>query len=138
MITVINNFLEYKYCDYMIDYYNSNLETVTEVRKSVYNFDGLDVSKEYENFEFLHPLFKRKTLEKENTLRIQLIDKTINQVSTPHSHVNPYSFIIFLNDDFIGGELIFGNLTITPKRGQCIYFNGEKHSVEYEFKKNLI
>ena len=49
----------------------------------------------------------------------------------PHTHTPPYSYVIFLNDNFEGGELIFENIRIKPKKGQMVYFSREeKHYVD--------
>ena len=36
-------------------------------------------------------------------------------------------FIVFLNDNFTGGELIFDNNEFTPKVGDMVYFSGEEY-----------
>jgi hypothetical protein len=39
--------------------------------------------------------------------------------------------VAFLNEDFEGGELMFGNITFKPAAGQLIYFTGnELHYVK--------
>lgn len=59
-----------------------------------------------------------------------MVNETIKQIETFHGHVNPWSFIIFLNEDFIGGEVIFGCKEYKPKTGDMIYFSGdEQHKV---------
>ena len=39
---------------------------------------------------------------------------------------HPYTTIIYLNDDFEGGETIVGDETVTPKKNKLVGFNGNK------------
>ena len=43
-----------------------------------------------------------------------------------------FTFMIYLNDDFEGGETIFKELTIQPKKGTCLIFF---HDLEHEGTK---
>lgn len=62
--------------------------------------------------------------------RVQMLNETIKQIELPHGHLNPWSFIIFLNENFIGGEICFKKNIFTPKKGDMIYFSGnELHNV---------
>jgi hypothetical protein len=74
---------------------------------------------------------KKLPIEKFSTFifkkfRVQVLNESINQSIIPHRHVNPWSFIIFLNDNFTGGEVIFDNTEYKPKIGEMIYFSGEE------------
>ncbi len=40
--------------------------------------------------------------------------------------IHPYTSILYLNDDFEGGETIVGNKIIKPKKCKLISFNGNK------------
>ena len=46
---------------------------------------------------------------------------------------HPYSTILYLNDDFEGGETVVGGKTISPKKCKLIGFEGNKitHKVNY-------
>ncbi len=59
--------------------------------------------------------------------RVQMVNETIQQIEEPHTHLNSWSFIVFLNDDFEGGEIFFGEEVYTPKKGDMIYFSGEEY-----------
>lgn len=60
-----------------------------------------------------------------------MTNETIDQIEASHGHSNPWSFVIFLNENFLGGEIVFGNRLFLPKKGDMIYFSGnEKHSVK--------
>ncbi len=43
-----------------------------------------------------------------------------------------YTLLIYLNDNFVGGETTFGNLKIKPKKGGCLIFF---HDLEHEATK---
>jgi predicted 2-oxoglutarate/Fe(II)-dependent dioxygenase YbiX len=79
------------------------------------------------NFAFTKRFLKEDVIDR---LRIQHVDNQIQVVEKPHGHFLPYSFVIFLNDDFKGGELIFDNITVRPQKGQLVYFTGDEvHNV---------
>ena len=59
--------------------------------------------------------------------RVQMVNETIQQIEEPHTHLNSWSFIVFLNDDFEGGEIFFGEEAYPPKKGDMIYFSGEEY-----------
>lgn len=46
-----------------------------------------------------------------------------------------YTLLIYLNDNFVGGETIFGNLKIQPKKGNCLIFF---HDLEHEGAKLVL
>jgi predicted 2-oxoglutarate/Fe(II)-dependent dioxygenase YbiX len=41
-----------------------------------------------------------------------------------HTHSKAWTSIVFLNDNFEGGELLIDNCTIKPKKNQLILFTG--------------
>ena len=41
-------------------------------------------------------------------------------------HYHPYTSIIYLNDDFEGGETVVKDKTITPKKNKLIGFKGDR------------
>jgi hypothetical protein len=55
-----------------------------------------------------------------------MVNETIDQVNNFHDHIDPWSFIIFLNENFIGGEVVFKKKEFKPKKGDMIYFSGEE------------
>jgi predicted 2-oxoglutarate/Fe(II)-dependent dioxygenase YbiX len=134
MIQIINNFITDIECDELVSFYKTNISfTFSNLDDNIYHFNAINITKKINNFSFTKKLFKQINninLEGNGTLRIQHLDSTIKSVEIPHTHTLPYSLVVFLNDDFGGGELIFDNIRITPKKGQLFYFNGdEKHYV---------
>lgn len=65
-------------------------------------------------------------------IRLQKYNEEFKQIEDFHGHENIHNYIIFLNDDFSGGELEFENGSIIkPKRGSLVYFNNnERHRVK--------
>jgi len=61
-------------------------------------------------------------------IRLQYNHESLGQVDTYHGHRNIYNYIIYLNDDYLGGEIEFENgLTIKPTRGGLLYFDNNEH-----------
>jgi hypothetical protein len=73
-------------------------------------------------------IFKRFKIDKNQfarRLNIQLIDETLKVLEKHHTHITPFSFVLFLNDNFVGGELVFDDITIKPKKNMLTYFSGD-------------
>ena len=43
-----------------------------------------------------------------------------------HREMTDYNSLIYLNDNFVGGEFLLENLHIRPKSGMLTFFNGSK------------
>jgi hypothetical protein len=103
----------------------SGIETMLD---GIYHYYGMDLIPHLQRMEAIIPQLKGGRFVK---FRIQLTDETIHQVPKTHQHQNPYSFVLFLNEGFEGGELVFNHTTIKPKVGTMVYFTGEEgHRVE--------
>lgn len=129
MISIYNEIFTYDECNQLTEWYdNSSDLVVRNFDDNIYHFDGIDIIEKIEFFSITKKLLKKGEVDR---LRIQRVGIDTPTVNTPHSHITPYSFIIFLNDDFEGGELVFNNITIKPKIGQVVYFTGnELHYVK--------
>lgn len=129
MIKIEHNIVNNSECDELISWYQTNQSmSVRYDNNNVYRFEGIDILQKLYLFSVTEKILGTAEIDR---IRIQHVDKEIDVVEEFHSHVTPYSFIIFLNDDFEGGELIFNNITIKPKKGQMVYFSGEeKHYVK--------
>lgn len=128
MIKSHRNFIKNDECEELISFFKSNKELILPVlNDNLYHYNGIDILSMKNNFAFTKRFLKEDVVDR---LRIQHVDNQIKVVEKPHGHFLPYSFVIFLNDDFKGGELIFDNITIRPQKGQLVYFTGdETHSV---------
>lgn len=126
MINIVQDAITDSEIKEFLDYYKNNLNQVVtpenEYSIYVYKYKGISIIDNLNDFTFL----RRIRYKNYDRLRIQEIDNTIDMVLTPHTHTPPFSYIVFLNDDFEGGELIMGNITFKPKKGQMIYFSREE------------
>ncbi len=136
MIQVIENFLNEEQCKAILGLSN-NSETQFLSDKTLTAFfqyfkkindDYIDINI-LKNLETNLPLFKNCHFK---YLRLQFTDETIIQTDVFHKHLNPYSFVIYLNNEFSGGELEFENGKIVfPKMGTMVYFTqNESHRVK--------
>ena len=122
MIFYSPKFLEPSECEYFINLFNQN--EVEYWSDEVYKFYHIDlIKRNLENDKFVNFNFRK--------FRVQMTYESIDQVRTPHRHLDPWSFVIFLNENFVGGEIIFTNRVFSPTKGDMIYFSGnEKHLVK--------
>ena len=126
MIKIINDYLTKEQCNSIMNLWDG--ANVINIDDNIYHFFGFSLMHDLEKVIDIIPKFVDCNFKK---FRIQFTDETITQVKHTHVHVNRYSFVIFLNDNFSGGELIFNEITITPKIGTMVYFTGdEPHRVE--------
>ena len=121
MIHEISSFLNNK----EIEYYKGLFETepiISKVYDNRYRFELVDI------FYLRIPKFDKFNI---TSLRVQRVNENIEQIKRFHVHDSPYTFVIFLNDDFIDGNLIIKNKIIKPELGKLIIFRGsEPHKVE--------
>ncbi len=127
MIEHYPSFFNKKECSNLIDLFSTNKVNFWE--DNIYTFYSVDLKKSYTNI----PKFKISDLD---ICRVQMVDGSIDQVKNFHLHTLPIAFVIFLNEDFKGGELIFSGknrkneIEYRPKTGDMVYFSGnEPHRV---------
>lgn len=125
MIKEIQNFLTETESQWYIDWYKRNQNLRFNLSNEyVQNYEGIEVNKMDENF----PLFKKISPDIVNFVRIQKTDTNIKPLPNPHRHQTPYNFIIFLNEGFDGGNLVFERGEVfKPKTGTMILFGDEPH-----------
>lgn len=98
MIKIYRNFISDDECEELISFFKLNTNLILPIlNNNLYHYNGIDIINKIEDF-----LFTKRFLKKENIdrLRIQHVDNEIKVVEKPHGHFLPYSFVIFLNDDF--------------------------------------
>lgn len=121
MIVHIPKFLSNSECEYYINLFKANENEFFNNEVLKFYYTELTNNK-FETDKFPNYVFRK--------LRVQMVNESITQCSDPHRHVNPWSFIIFLNENFSGGELIFDNVEYKSKTGDMLYFSGEeKHKL---------
>ena len=127
MIKILHNYITKPQCDSIINLWHGDTDVIN-VNDGVYHFYGFNLIPHMESVIDIIPEFQQCDFKK---FRIQYTDETITQVPTTHVHINRYSFVIFLNDEFEGGELVFNEMRIKPTIGTMVYFTGdEPHRVE--------
>lgn len=135
MINIFSDFITDSECNEFIEYYHNNLDKVINVDDEVYKFDGVSLINDLERFSFLRRLDLNPGII--DRIRVQRVGPDIKEFHKNHRDWVPQSFIVFLNEDFEGGELIFQNITITPKKYQLINSTGDEwHYVKKVTKGN--
>ena len=118
MIHYYSSFLTNEECNQLINLYDTSNPNYWE--DDIYRFYSIDLNKnkigisKFDNFSF-------------DRFRVQMVNENVNQVSNFHIHSRtPWSFVVFLNQNFKGGELVFKNNTYSPKTGDMVYFSGDE------------
>lgn len=137
MITIIQNAISNDEIKELLDYWDSNIDKISRPTNLYSNYtakyDGISLLDNLNDFTFL----KRIRYSNYDKIRIQKVDNTIPMDGIPHTHRMPYTYVVFLNEEFDGGDLLFDNIRIKPKKGQLVYFNNlELHTVENVTKGN--
>lgn len=134
MIEIINNFSTTEESSQLIMYYISNIEYENTHINNIYSFKEIDINlKKYNDTT----LSKKLPLNTSDLIRVQLLNNSFIVSNYMHTHYQPWSYVLFLNDDFVGGELIIENIVLTPKKNQLVVFSGNlKHRVNQVTKGN--
>ena len=126
MIEIYNNFISDTECDELLNYYNDNIEKEWSTLNNIYSFKSVDI----ENYNELS-LSKKLKINSPKAIRIQKVDNTFETNQYMHRHKVPWTYLIFLSDNFEGGNLIIENMNITPRKNQLIIFSSHlQHRVE--------
>jgi hypothetical protein len=125
MIKYVPSFLTNEETEYFINIFKNGVKQYFgDQYYKFYFVDLMDVEIEVRKLDRF--VFKK--------FRVQMVNETIQQIEEPHTHLNSWSFIVFLNDNFDGGEIFFGDKEYKPKKGDMIYFSGE----EYHMVNNCV
>jgi hypothetical protein len=131
-IIIINNFLSNAQVNNSMNAFNSS--------KDVEKYNGRSITKPEEIKDYRSIV---KKCEDCINLKIQWwqivkcpIGSTFNKHKDTADKKTVASFIIFLNDNFIGGHLIFKDgIVVYPKKGRAVFFDGP--NLEHEVNQNL-
>jgi len=122
MISYLENFLDEKECSFFLELFK--YAKIEEWSDDIYCFS-------YINLLSLDLHFNKFSSCDFDRFRVQRVNENTKVVKYPHKHFLPYSFIIFLNEEFKGGELVFDNKIFIPKTGDMVFFSGDAlHSVK--------
>lgn len=125
MIEIYKNFLTNRESEFLVNYYDSNIDKEVVHIDDIYSFKSVHIT----NYKSL-TLFNRLSVKNLPFLRVQLLDSEIPIVEKMHAHTRNWTFVGFLNDEFEGGELIIENVKITPKKNMFVIFRGDlQHKV---------
>ena len=136
MVTqVIDNFLNKEETKFLINYYNSN-----ESKTFVFgNTNPLNISLKDENLKFLINKLNisAKKINNSQLDWLQIVKWKVSKGQDLHfdtaSNQTTLSSILYLNDDFEGGETYYEDGTLfSPVTGRILYFDGNyyKHGVK--------
>lgn len=126
MISIVSNFIDYNEINYILSHWVKNPKLFCNNAIRFHFVDFL------ENKIDLTPInsgsFAKVRFDK---IWLQKQDENVDQIDIFHGHKNIHNYILYLNDNFDGGKLIFDNgVEFSPKAGTLVYFNNnEKHKV---------
>ena len=116
MISYIENFLDEEECSFFITLFKHG--KIDEWVDNVYSFSSINLL----NLDLHFSKFSSCNFQR---FRVQRVNENTKVVNSLHRHYVNCSFIIFLNDEFEGGELVFEDRTFSPKTGDMVYFSGK-------------
>lgn len=125
MIQIFSDIVDKSECEKLIQFYENNKDRVVSINSDmVYHFDGITLIDNLNDFSFfkkikLNPLFIDR-------VRVQHVNEQTNFIEEYHTDKEPFTFIVFLNNNFDGGELTYENILVKPKIGQLIYSTGDE------------
>jgi hypothetical protein len=119
MLEFYDNFITESEAQELLTYYSDNCSREVSNIDDLYNFKGVEIDN-YSNLS----ISKKLPLPSTKAIRVQLLDSSIKVAEKFHRHRPPWSYVLFLNDNFTGGELILQNISIHPKKYQLLVFPG--------------
>lgn len=128
MVIVSPNFITPSESNDFINFIDNNSDNVTHFNEN-YWYNGINIKNNIDTFSF----FKRINIESysPHLLRIHKIDRYNSTPEVAHYDDTPFSFIIFLNDNFIGGEINFKGIVVKPISNSIVYFTKDAiHSIK--------
>jgi hypothetical protein len=120
MIQIYKNFFTNSESENLIAYYKSNTSIEFENINEVYSFKAVNL-----NDSLITDLSKKIIIQNPKFVRVQLINDSIPSVEKMHCHIYKWSIISFLNDNFLGGDLIIENVIIKPIKNMLVIFRGD-------------
>ena len=133
-IIIEDNFLQKQECNLVINFYKKNLNRV----KSFRDVFPLDLEQEDKDIYFIIKKLNKFVEKLNHTIDwIQIVKWPVKSIQNLHfdntSSFTTFSSILYLNDDFEGGQTFFEDGTIVkPVVGRALFFDGNfyKHGVK--------
>tara|TARA_R100001082_G_scaffold99761_2_gene68626 strand:+ start:272 stop:763 length:492 start_codon:yes stop_codon:yes gene_type:complete len=133
IIQAHDKFLTVDMCNHLIDFYKNNKNL-----SFAFGHEGffprwpLELPQDTTEFKFLQDKLNEKGMYVNNSIveYVQIVRWPVGSKQNPHydtaqEHTTLAS-IIYLNNNFIGGETYFTDgITFTPKQGRLIIFDGQ-------------
>jgi len=126
----IENFISNEESDYLMQYHKENFNLN---KKSNFMWRGTEVIDigESSKFKELRNKFNNlvKSEDKDHVVSyFQIVRWPTGEWQPPHLDLygHTYSSILYLNDDYEGGETVVLNETATPKKNKIIFFRGNR------------
>ena len=120
-----HNFFKDSESDELIEFYKTNPDLSILYNRKIDNYYSSQLSIRDRYSDFLFSKRIQWPYEAFTRLNIQQIDDTQEVLERHHQHIQKYSIIVFLNDDFIGGNLMFDDILIKPVKNMMITFSKE-------------
>jgi hypothetical protein len=145
-IITIDNFIEDSFCNYLIEYHKKNFDHLYSKNNPNVAFKHRDtkvICCEEQAYVLDNIYFKVLYAKLNYLIKSHFQNSIVNysqivewpERSKQDEHIDfdyhTYTSILYLNDDYKGGQTIVGNKKITPKKGKIILFDGNniKHRV---------
>ena len=123
MIYIDKNFLDEKSCKDIIDFYNQNSDKVYQYRDT-YPLTLSAISSVTDKIEKIC-----KTLNENSILHTcQIVKWPCGSKMKPHFDPDEdiFAAVVYLNDEYIGGETYFENYKCSPSIGKLVIFSSNK------------
>lgn len=128
---VIKNFLSKKTINYLINYHNDNFSIGNNVSKKHRNTEVIMCYNDLESFKEIQIILNNfiKGINKNYIINyFEIVKWPCGEFQSEHLDFDfhPYTTILYLNDDYEGGETVVGDRSIKPKKNKLIGFEGNK------------
>ena len=113
----LDNYLSKELCDSYINFYNSNLDRVYEYE------DSYPIILQSNELHLIQNIIKDFNINYKLD-KVEIIKRENDSIMNDHiDYGDKLSFILYLNDDYDGGETLIENKTIIePKTGRILLF----------------
>ena len=127
------NFISEKECDSLINFHKNNFNLNNKFSKKHYDTEVLLIydmqnTSLFKKINNLLNNFIKTHNEKYKINYFELVKWFTGSDQKQHVDLDyhPYTSIIYLNNNYIGGETVVENKVIKPKKGKLISFKGNK------------
>ena len=127
-MNIKENFLPKKFLNELINYHKNNFDIKNNLCQIHENKEVIMCEKGFKKIEkFLNNFIKK--INKNYVINyFEIVKWPCGESQEEHFdfEYHPYTTILYLNDDFEGGETVVGNKCIIPKKNKLVGFEGNK------------